>query len=166
MLSGECNENGEKTKIGSISKKATFHVEQGCSTLFFVNFFAAVLHDYNVKLQETFWLHTFSGGNVLRSFSTWCLLAFLIFSPPLQIFHVVLPAKNVFFVFLSLALALCRSFSRWALLACRLLSRFLCLFLSLYSKSVNMTINLCLTLFRQHGYRNNFRFPFLSLLTL
>ena len=99
MLSGEGNENGEKKTIGPISKKATFHVEQGCSTLFFVNFFAAVLHDYNVKLQETFWLHTFSGGNVLRSFSTWCLLAFLIFSPPLQIFHVVLPAKNVFFVF-------------------------------------------------------------------
>ena len=59
MPSGECNENGEKTTIGSISKKATFHVEQGCSTLFFVNFFAAVLHDYNVKLQETFWLHVF-----------------------------------------------------------------------------------------------------------
>ena len=56
MLSGEGNENGEKTTIGSISKKATFHVEQGCSAL---NFFAAVLHDYNVKLQETFWLHVF-----------------------------------------------------------------------------------------------------------
>ena len=164
MLSGEGNENGEKTTIGSISKKATLHVEQGCSTRFSVNFFVVVLHDYNVKLQETFG-YTFSGGSVVRSFSTWCLLAFLIFSLPLQIFH-VLPAKNVFLVFLSLALALCRPFSRWALLACRLLSRFLCLFLSLYSKSVNMTINLCLTFFRQHGYRNNFCFPFLSLLTL
>ena len=59
MLSGEGNENGEKKTIGSISKKATFHVESGCSSLFFVNFFAAVLHDYNVKLQETFWLHVF-----------------------------------------------------------------------------------------------------------
>ena len=36
--------------------------------------------------------------------------------------------------FLSLSLAFCRSFSRWALLPCRLLSRFLCLSLSLYSK--------------------------------
>ena len=44
--------------------------------------------------------------------------------------------------FLSLALALCRSFSRWASLACRLLSRFLCLSLSRYSKFVDMTINL------------------------
>ena len=44
--------------------------------------------------------------------------------------------------FLSLALALCRSFSRWASLACRLLSRFLWLYLSQYSKFVDMTINL------------------------
>ena len=162
MLSGEGNENGEKTTISPISKKATFHVESGCSTLFSENFFAAVLHDCNMKPFG----YTFSGGSVVRSFSTWCLLAFLIFSLPLQIFHVVLPAKNVFLVFFSLALALCRPFSRWALLACRLLSRFLCLFLSLYSKSVNMTINLCLTFFRQHGYRNNFLFPFLSWVTL
>ena len=48
--------------------------------------------------------------------------------------------------FLSLALALCRSFSRWASLACRLLSLFLCLSLSLYSKFVDMTINLSLIL--------------------
>ena len=39
-----------------------------------------------------------------------------------------------------------RSFSRWASLACHLLSRFLCLSLSLYSKFVNMTINLSLIL--------------------
>ena len=47
--------------------------------------------------------------------------------------------------FLSLDLALCRSFSRWASLACRLLSRFLCLSLSRYSKFVDMTINLSIT---------------------
>ena len=57
MLSGEGSENGEKTTIGPISKTATFHVEQGCSTLFSVNFFVVVLHDQNVKLQETSWLH-------------------------------------------------------------------------------------------------------------
>ena len=108
MLSGEGNENGEKTTIGPISKKATFQVEQGCSAL---NFFAAVLHDYNVKLQETFWLRTFSGGNVVRSFSTWCLLTCLIFSPPLQIFHVVLPAKNVFCFFISRSSSLSLFFS-------------------------------------------------------
>ena len=41
MLSGEGNENGEKTTIGLISKKATLHVQH------------TFLHDYNVKLPET-----------------------------------------------------------------------------------------------------------------
>ena len=40
-----------------------------------------------------------------RSFSPWWPLTFLIFSPPLQNFHVVPPTKNVFFVF-SLSLKL------------------------------------------------------------
>ena len=48
MLSGKGNENGEKTTIGLISKKATLHVQH----TFFVHFFAVVLHDYNVKLQK------------------------------------------------------------------------------------------------------------------
>ena len=42
----------------------------------------------------------------------------------------------------------------------RLLSLYLCLSLFLYSKFVDMTIN------RQYGYRNNFRFPFSSLFIL
>ena len=56
MLNGEGragDENGEKTTIGLISKKATLHVKH----TFFVHFFAVVLHDYNVKLPETFYLH-------------------------------------------------------------------------------------------------------------
>ena len=44
MLSGEGNENGEKTKIGLISKKATLQVQH----TFFVHFFAVVLRDHNV----------------------------------------------------------------------------------------------------------------------
>ena len=71
----------------------------------------------------------------------WWPLAFLILSPPLQNFHVVLPTKKCLLCFLSLALDLCRPFSRWASLACRLLSLFLCLSLALYSKFVNMTIH-------------------------
>ena len=67
--------------------------------------------------------------------------------------------------FSSLALDLCRPFSRWASLSCRLLSLFLCLSLPPYSKFVDMTINLSLIL-QTTGYRNNFRFPFSSLLTL
>ena len=53
-------------------------------------------------------------------------------------------------VFLS-PLALSRSFSRWASLACSLLSLFLSLSLLLYSKFVDMTINLSYY-FRQHGF--------------
>ena len=49
MLSGEGNENGEKTTIGLISKKTTLHVQH----TFFVHFFAIVSHDNNVKLPET-----------------------------------------------------------------------------------------------------------------
>ena len=53
MLSSEGNENGEKTRIGLISKKATLHVQH----TFFVLFFVVVLQDYNVKIPETSWLH-------------------------------------------------------------------------------------------------------------
>ena len=42
MLSGEGNESGEKTTIGLHRKQL------------FVHFFAVVLHDYIVKLPETF----------------------------------------------------------------------------------------------------------------
>ena len=47
---------------------------------------------------------------------------------------------------LSLNLDLCRPFSRLASLACRLFSLFKCLFLALFSKFVDMTINLSLIL--------------------
>ena len=57
MLSGEGNENGEKT-IGLISTKETLYVQHTS----FVHFFAVVLHDYNVKLPS----YTFYGGNVVR----------------------------------------------------------------------------------------------------
>ena len=58
MLSGEGNENGKKTTIGLINKKKTnkqtnkktLHVQH----TFLVHFFAALLHDHNVKLPETF----------------------------------------------------------------------------------------------------------------
>ena len=53
MLRGEGNEKGEKTRISLISKKVTLHVQH----TFLVHFFAVVLHDYNVKLPETSWLH-------------------------------------------------------------------------------------------------------------
>ena len=59
-------------------------------------------------------------------------------------FHVVPPTKSVFFVFFSHALALFLVELRWPV---ALLSLFLCLSLSLYSKSVDTTIiNLSLIL--------------------
>ena len=45
MLSGKGN-----NIIGLISKKATLHLQHN----FFVHFFAVLLHDYKVKLSETF----------------------------------------------------------------------------------------------------------------
>ena len=44
MLSGEGNENGEKTTIGLFSKKTTLHVQHT---------FAVVLHGHDVKLPKT-----------------------------------------------------------------------------------------------------------------
>ena len=146
MLSGEGNA-GEwwKTTIGLISKKATLHVQH----TFFVHFFAVVLHDYNVKLSETSKLHVFwrkcrtCSRSLFFSLSLiftlrWWPPAFSILSSPLQNFHVVLPTNKCLLFFLSLALDLCRPFSRWASLACRLLSIFLRLSPALYSKFVDM----------------------------
>ena len=139
MLNGEGNENSEK---------ATLHVQQ----TFFVHFFAVVLHD--VKLLETSWLHV-----LWRKCGTCTWTPF--FLPPLFFLvaastsHFVTAAtkfsccssnEKCLLCFSFLALALCLPFSRWALLACRLLSLFLRL--SLYSRFLDMTINL-----RQHGNR-------------
>ena len=101
---GEGNENGEKTKIGLISKKATWHVEH----TFFVHFFAVVLHDYNVKLPEASWLHVLWRKCRTRSCSLFFPLSLIFTQVAASIshfltaatkFHVVPPAKNVSFVF-------------------------------------------------------------------
>ena len=77
----------------------------------------------------------------------WWPVAFLIFSPPLQNCHVVLPTKRCLLFCLSLTLNLCRPFSRWA---CGWPAAFFlfCLYLSLalFSKFVDMTIKLSLKL--------------------
>ena len=154
MLSGESNAGERwKTTIGLISKKNNF----ACAAHFFVHFFAVVLHDYNVKLPETFFFFMeeisyvfsfpFFFSLPLNFTLHWWPLAFLILSPPLQNFYVVLPTKNVSFVFLYLALDLCRPFSRRVSLACRLLSLFFSVFALLYVPNfVDMTINLRLIL--------------------
>ena len=101
-----------KTTVGLISKKATLQVQH----TFFVDFFAVVLHDYNVKLTETFFMEeipyvlSFTLFTALIFSLHWWPLAFLILSPPLQNFLVVLPTKKCLLCFLSLALDLCRPF--------------------------------------------------------
>ena len=157
MLSGEGNENCEKTKIGLISKKATFARAAHFLCTFLCRCFARlhVLRRKCCTCSCHFFFHC-------RSFSPRWPLAFLIFSPPLQNFMLFLQQKMSPLFLLSRS----SSFSCWASLACRLtFSFFLCLSLSLFSKFVDMTINLTLIL-KTTGYRNNFPFPFSSLLTL
>ena len=156
MLSGEGNENGDKTTIGLISKKATLHVQHTFFCTFLCLCFARLRRE--TIYSRNFLVTRFMEKNVVRvlvhffSLSLiftlhWWPLAFPILPPPRQNFHVVLPTKKcLLFLLLSLALDLCRSFSRWASLACRILPLFLCLSLALYSKFVGMTINLSLIL--------------------
>ena len=134
MLRGEGNGNGEKTTIGLTSTKTTCMAR---AAHFFVDFFAVVLHDYNVKLSESSWLYVLWRKCVrvpfhCRSFSPWWTLAFLILSSQVQNFMLLL---------------------RWSV---ALLFLFLCL--SLYSKFVDMTINLSLILNTDTETFSAFRF--------
>ena len=154
MLSGQ----RERWKNSNRSR-STLHVQH----TFFCKF---LLHDYNVKLPQTAWLHVLWRKSESSVF-----------------FHVAHfhPGGRKHFSFshrhyklsccssykqslLCFSLISCSSsFSRWASLACRPTFSFLYLPPSLYSKFVDNTINLSSV---QHGYRNIFRFPFSSLLTL
>ena len=150
MLSGEGNAGEHcKTTIGPISKKSNY----SRAAHFFCTFSLPLNCTTTTWNLQKLLSYTFYGGkSYVFSFTFfllpliftlyWWPLAFLILSPPLQNFHVVLLTKKCLLCFLSLALDLCRPFSRWASLACRLLSLFLCLSPALYSKFVDMTINL------------------------
>ena len=75
---------------------------------FFVHFFPVVLHDYNVKLPETLVTRFMKEMSYVFSFTFfslpliitlhWWALEFLILSPPLQNFQVVLLLVALFFV--------------------------------------------------------------------
>ena len=110
----------QKTTIRLISKKTTLHVQQ---EYFFLHFFGRCFAQLQRETSRNFLVTRFYGGNVVRVpvhfFSLpliftlhWWPLAFLILSPSLQNFNVVLPTKKVSFRFLSLALNPCRPFSR------------------------------------------------------
>ena len=144
MLSGKGNAGGWwKTTIGLIWSFLIISLLLFCPTTMW-NFQKLLSY---IFMEEMLYVFLFTFFSLPLIFTLhWWPLAFLILSPPLQNFHVVLPTKKCLLCFLSLALDLCRPFSRWASLACRLLSLFLCLSLALYSKFVDMTINLSLML--------------------
>ena len=140
MLSGEGNAGEQwKTTIGLIRKKATLHVQH----TFFMHFFAFVLHDHNVKLPETSYLHVL--WRKCRTFS--CSLFFHCrwFSPCIggrlhfsfcyrryKIFMLFFQEKNVSFVFylrLQISVALFLVELRWPSAYFLFLSVFLLLYI-------------------------------------
>ena len=141
MLSGEGNAGERwKTTIGLISKKGTLHLQHTLFCTFLCRCFARLQRE----TSRNFLVTRFTDWNVVRflvhffslpfTFTLhWWPLAFLIFSK---------------LSCCSLALDLCRPFSRWASLACHPLSLFLCFSLALYSKFLDMTINLSLILYK------------------
>ena len=148
MLSSEGNA-GEwwKITIGLVSKASNF----ACAAHFFFTFLCRCFTRLQRETSRNFlvtrfmaemsYVFSFTFFSLALIFTLhWWPLAFPILSSPLQNFHVVLPTKKCLLCFLSLALDLCRPFSRWASLACRLLSLFLCLSPALYSKFVDITI--------------------------
>ena len=150
MLSGEGSYVGKrwKTTIGLISK-SNFSCEAHFLCTFLCRFFCTSTTWNFQKLLS----YTFYGGNVVRVpvhfFSLplvftlhWWPLAFLILSPPLQNFHVVLPTKMSPLFFISLY----RPFSRLSFAGLPPTFLFLCLSLALYSKFVDKTIYLSLIL--------------------
>ena len=144
MLSVEGNENGEKTTIGLISKKATLYV----STLF-CTFLCPCFARLQRETPRNFLVTRFMEEMQHVFLFTFFSLPLIFTLVAASISHFLKAAtkfsccssnKICLLCFLSLALAINRSF--WLSLACRLLSLYLCLSLSLYSKFVDMTINL------------------------
>ena len=103
-------ENGEKTTIGLIGKKASLHAQH----TFFLHFCAVVLHNYNVKLSETSWLYVL--------WRKYCTCSCSLFFPPSLIlnsfFHCCykiscFPQEKMSLCFFSHALALFLFEIRW-----------------------------------------------------
>ena len=150
-------------RIRIFPKKRTLNQQESNfarAAYFFVHFFAVFLHDYNVKRPETSYLsYNFNGENVVRVlfhfFFTpslfhlgfdWWPLVFLILSPPLQNFDVVLPSKKVPFLFylsLYISIAFFLIELRWPATYFLFFSVFLLRYIRNF---VDMTINLSLIL--------------------
>ena len=142
MLSGKGNagERG-KTAIGLISKKATLYVQHTFFCTFICLCFARLQRETSGNflvtrfMEEMSYVFSFTFFFSLPLIFTlhWWPLAFLILSPLLQNFFVVLSTTKMppLFFFLR-PRSLSPFFSRWASLACRLLlffPVFLCLYI-------------------------------------
>ena len=140
---GEC----WKTTIDLISKTSNFARAAHFFCTFLCHCFAWLQRETSWKflvarfMEEMSYVFSFLFFFHYGSFSP-CLGGLPILPPPLQNFLVVLPTKKCLLCFLSLTLDLCHPFSRWASLTCCLLSPFRYLSPALYSKFVDMTINL------------------------
>ena len=120
MLSGEGNENGEKTKIGLISKKATLHVNTLFCT-FLCRCFGRLQRKTSRNFLVTRFMKELSYVFLFTFFSL--LLIFTLVAATISHFHRRYKMFMLFFqqkmtpLFLSLALTLCRPFSllelRW-----------------------------------------------------
>ena len=145
MLSGKGNaEDRWKTTIGLISKKSNFARAAHFFCTFPCRCFAQLQRETSRNFLVTRFMEEMSYVFLFtffqcRSFSP-CIGSH--FFTAATKFSCCSSNKKMSPLFLSLALDLCRHFSRWASLPCRLLSRFLCLSPALYSKFVDMTINL------------------------
>ena len=148
MLSVEGNA-GEwwKTTIGLISNKINF---ARAANFFFVYISLPLFCTTTTWNFQKLVSYTFYGGNIVRVLVPFFFTAahFLLALVAASISHFVTAAtkfsccsfkKKCLLCFLFLALDLCRPFSRWASLACRLLSLFLCLSQALHFKFVDMT---------------------------
>ena len=154
-----------------ISKKATLHVQHS----FFVHFFLPLFCTTTTWNLQKLLSDTFYGGNVVRvlvhfffycrSISPSALVAASIsyFLTATTKLSCCSSNKKCLLCCLSLSLDLCCPFSGWASLACRLLSLFLCLSLPLFSKFVDVTVNLSLIVQTTRIHGNNSRFPFSTL---
>ena len=120
MLSGEGNENGEKTKIGLISKKATLHVNTLFCT-FLCRCFGRLQRKTSRNFLVTRFMKELSYVFLFTffhccSFSPWWPQAFLTFTAATKC-SCCSSNKQWLLCFLSLALTLCRPFSllelRW-----------------------------------------------------
>ena len=113
MLSGEGNAGEQgKTAIGLVSKKSNFALAAHFFCTFICLCFARLQRETSRNFLVTRFMEEMSYVPLPLIFTLhWWPLGFLILSPPLQNFFVVLSTKkNASFVFFFSALDLCRPF--------------------------------------------------------